>query len=98
MLPGELLDQVQVESTCERTYTLLTFDQEVNVAIAPGASAIWGPAQLTRFGVYHQPGVFVGAGNVLTGATTACALTSVVELDYLLEADGTIVADPCPTS
>ena len=97
MLPGELLDQVQVESQCQRTYTFLTFDFEVNVAIAPGASAIWGPVDLARFGVYHEPGVFVGAGNDLPGATTACALIAVAHIDYLLEADGTLVPDPCPT-
>ena len=62
MLPGELLDQVQVESTCATTYTLLTFDFEVNVVVAPGASAIWGPVELTRLGVYHEPGVFVSRG------------------------------------
>ena len=98
MLPGELLDQVQVESRCQRTYTFLTFDFEVNVAIAPGASTIWGPIELTRFGVYHQPNVFVGAGNDLPGATTPCALTAIAEIDYLLKADGTLIEDPCPTT
>ena len=63
MLPGELLDQVQVESQCATTYTLVTFDFEVNIVVAPGASAILGPVELTRFGVFHEPGVFVGVGD-----------------------------------
>ena len=98
MLPGELLDQVQVESQCATTYTFLTFDFEVNVVVAPGASAILGPAELTRLGVYHEPGVFVGSGNDIPGATTPCVFTSIADIDYLLEADGTLVPDPCPTT
>ena len=42
--------------------------------------------------------MFVGAGNDLPGATTPCALTAIAEIDYLLQADGTLVGDPCPTT
>jgi hypothetical protein len=98
MLPGELLDQVQVESQCATTYTFLTFNWEVNVVVAPGASTILGPAELTKLGVYHEPGVFVGAGNDIPGATTPCAFSSYADIDYLMEADGTLVPFPCPTT
>ena len=97
MLPGELLDQVQVESQCATTYTLVTVDSEVHIVVAPGASAIWGPLELTRFGVFHEPGVFVGQGTDIPGATTPCVYTTIADIDYLLEADGTLVPDPCPT-
>jgi hypothetical protein len=96
MLPGELLDQVQIESQCATTYTFLTFNFEVNVVVAPGASTILGPVELTRLGVFHAPGVFVGAGTDIIGATTPCVYTSIADIDYLLEADGTLVPDPCP--
>jgi hypothetical protein len=94
---GDLLDQVQVQSDCVRTYTFLTFDFEVNIVVAPGASAIWGREELTRFGVYHQA-IFVGSGNDVPGATSPCDLAAVYDLDYLLEADGTLVPDPCPST
>ena len=97
MLPGELLDQVQVESQCATTYTLVTVDSEVHIVVAPGASAIWGPLELTRFGVFREPGVFVGQGTDIPGATTPCVYTAIADIDYLLEADGRLVPDPCPT-
>lgn len=93
---GSRLDQVQVESGCAATYTFVTLDFEVNVVVAPGASAIWGPAELTLFGKFLEPSVHVAQGTDIPGASTPCVYTAIADIDYLLEADGTLVPDPCP--
>jgi hypothetical protein len=92
----ERLQTVQIESGCESTYTFATLDFEVNFVVAPGASAIWGPSELRSFGKFHEPSVHVAQGTDIPGATTPCVYQAIAQIDYLLEADGTLVPDPCP--
>ncbi len=98
VVSGERLQRVRVESDCLATYTFVTLDFEVNFVVAPGASAIWGPSELRLFGKFHEPSVHVAQGTDIPGAATPCVYTAIAEIDYLLEADGTLVPDPCPAA
>ena len=90
---GEL-QRLKFRSDCQQNYALFTLTQpsgDTRVVFAPQADAVWWPIILDAIGLLRVPVSGTGL-NVNSAASDPCFYSDV---DLVLEADGSIVTDPC---
>lgn len=84
-----------VASSCAYTYIagqISTPSGLINFVIAPGGTRSMGRQGLEHLGLYRLPATYFNWGGWTIGADSPCAYGDV---EYLIEADGHVVANPC---